>query len=167
VSLFWLVVLPILTALIGYLSNYKKIHRLIWVSQISTLVMAILFFIKVITEGTITEALGNYSGAISINLVADAISSLFVVLTTFLFTIMLLFNYHKTYMNKLFLFLFLTLQGLIVAIFLSNDLFDIYTLVEVATVVVSILIMFKKDSQSLFYLDWAIFTRYLELWTYQ
>ncbi len=149
-SLFWLVVLPILTALIGYLSNYKKIHRLIWVSQVSTFIMAILFFIRVIAEGTITETLGNYSGGISINLVADAISTLFVVLTTFLFTIMLLFNYHKTYMNKLFLFLFLTLQGLIVAIFLSNDLFDIYTLVEVATVVVSILIMFKKDSQSLY-----------------
>ncbi|MDF1615843.1 complex I subunit 5 family protein [Petrocella sp. FN5] len=149
-SLFWLVVLPILTALIGYLSNYKKIHRMIWVSQVSTFIMAIIFFVKVIGEGTITETLGNYSGAISINLVADAISSLFVVLTTFLFTIMLLFNYHKTYMNKLFLFLFLTLQGLIIAIFLSNDLFDIYTLVEVATVVVSILIMFKKDSQSLY-----------------
>ncbi|VDN47800.1 Proton-conducting membrane transporter [Petrocella atlantisensis] len=149
-SLFWLVVLPIITALIGYLSHYKRIYILVGIAQLCTLGVALLTFIQVITSGPITQALGDYQGSIGINLVADPISSFFVVLTCFLFTAMLLFNYHKSYMNRLFLFLFLTLQGLIVAVFLSNDLFDIYTLLEVSTVVVSILIMYKRDSQSIY-----------------
>ena len=53
-------------------------------------------------------------------------------------------------MNNLFLFLFLILQGLINGIFLSTDLFNLYVLIEVSTIIVSILIMFKKDSQSIY-----------------
>jgi multicomponent Na+:H+ antiporter subunit D len=63
---------------------------------------------------------------------------------------MLVYNYRKEYMNKLFAFLFLILEGLIIGIFLSTDLFNLYILIEVSTIVVSILIMFKKDSISIY-----------------
>jgi len=46
--------------------------------------------------------------------------------------------------------LYLTLQGLISGIFLLDDLFSIFVLVEVATIIVSLLIMYKRDSRSMY-----------------
>jgi multicomponent Na+:H+ antiporter subunit D len=63
---------------------------------------------------------------------------------------MALSSYHKKYFNELFIFLFLGLQGLINGIFLSTDFFNIYLLIELATITVSILIMYKKDGRSLY-----------------
>ncbi len=119
--------------------------------QSALLAIAIYLLVQVRLYGPISSALGDYDRWLSINLVGgDEISLLFVVLTCFLFLAMLVFNYHKHYMNPLFLFLFLVLEGLINAIFLSYDLFDLYALVEVSTITVSILIMFKRDSQSIY-----------------
>lgn len=148
--LFWLVLLPIIIALIGYLSKTKKVFVLIGVAQFGLFILSMITLFHVLNNDTITVSLGGYPDKIGINLVADSISALFVMLTCFLFSAMLLFNYHKPYMNKLFLFLFLILQGLINGIFLSTDLFNLYALIEVSTVVVSILIMFKKDSRSIY-----------------
>ena len=149
-NLFLMVLLPVLIALIGYLANNKRLHFTVIAGQAGILCLAIYNFVRVTRQGAIVNSLGDYTDWQSINLVADEISILFVVLTCFLFLCMLIYNYHKHYMNHLFLFLFLMLEGLINGIFLSSDLFDIYTLIEVSTVTVSVLIMFKKDSQSIY-----------------
>jgi len=148
--LFWLIIIPILIAFIGYLSTNKKMFIFIGLTQLGLFIFSIYLLIHIHLNGPLIESLGHYPTSIGIRLVADHISALFVVLTCFLFTIVHFFNYHKAYMNKLFLFLFLILQGLTTAIFLSNDLFNLYALIEVATLVVSILIMFKKDRRSIY-----------------
>lgn len=148
--LFWLVCIPIIVALIGYLLNNKKIHGFIILAQAGLFALSVYLFIDVHNNGTIKASLGRYPDSVSIQLIADQIGIMFVMLTCFLFLMMLIYNYHKSYMNHLFLFLFIVLEGLINAIFLSADFFDIYALVEVATVTVSVLIMFKKDSQSIY-----------------
>lgn len=149
-NLFWFILFPIIIALITYIPKVKRFYIPIFILQLLFLGLAFYNFYLVKNNGTILEVLGNYSIGVGIALRSDLISSVFVLLTTFLFTCMLLFNYHKPYMNKLFLFLFLVLQGLINGIFLSSDLFNIYILIEVSTIVVSILIMFKKDSRSIY-----------------
>ncbi len=149
-SLFWFIVLPLLTALISYLSYSRLAKLLILGMQGFFLVMAVMNFIKVRTGGAFYEVIGGYDLGIGISLKADLFSSVMVVLTVFLFTCLLIYNYHKSYMNHLFLFLFLILQGLLCGFFLSNDLFNIYVLIEVSTIVVSILIVYKKDSQSIY-----------------
>jgi multicomponent Na+:H+ antiporter subunit D len=73
-----------------------------------------------------------------------------VMLTSVMFLAMLLFEYDTNYVNKLYVFLFLVLQALINGIFLSNDLFNIFVLIEVATITISILIMFKQDKRSIY-----------------
>lgn len=148
--LFWFILGPILLALAAYLLHGKKAHIIIITGQSILFCLTLYTLYKVHHEGTLTSALGNYESWLSINLVADAIGILFVIISCFLFLAMLVFNYHKSYMNHLFLFLFLTLEGLINGIFLSADLFDLFTLIEVSTVVVSVLIMYKKDSQSIY-----------------
>lgn len=149
-SLFWLVMIPVIIAIIGYLMNQERAARFFIVVQIGLLALSFSFLYEVNVNGPIVCTLGTFDAWLDIVLVADNISMLFVTLTCFLFLAMLVFNYHKHYMNHLFLFLFIVLQGLINAIFLTYDFFNIYALVEVSTVTVSILIMFKKDSQSIY-----------------
>lgn len=149
-QLFWFVLLPIIIALIGYMSHHRHARFVVILSQILYLSMAFYVFFYVKYHGEIFQVLGNYPRGLGIALRADTISSVFLLLTNFLFAIMLLFNYHKAYMDHLFLFLFMTLQGLINGIFLSDDLFNLYVLIEVSTIVVSILIMFKRDGRSIY-----------------
>ena len=78
----------------------------------------------------------------------DRLTLLMLLLSNFVFLMLTFINSQRSYMTPLFLFLFLGLQGLINGIFMAYDLFNIYILIEVSTVTVSILIMFKRDSRS-------------------
>ncbi|MBN2221842.1 MAG: proton-conducting membrane transporter, partial [Vallitaleaceae bacterium] len=149
-SLYLFVVFPLFAALLGYLFSNRLSKSLIFLVQFVLFIMAILNFIEVRTNGPVLEVLGKYPLGVGISLKADIISSVLILLTVFLFSCLLLYNHHKTYMNHLFLFLFLILQGLLCGLFLSNDLFNIYVLVEVSTIIVSVLIIFKKDSKSIY-----------------
>jgi len=148
--LFLIILFPIVMALFIYLSYDKMPKIILFIMQLIVLGMAIYFFIYTRNNGIIHDILGDYQLGVGIALKSDNISSVLVLLNAFLFTCMILFNYHKSYMNKLFLFLFIILQGLMNGIFLANDMFTLYVLIELSTIVVSILIMFKKDSQSIY-----------------
>ena len=144
------VLLPILVAMLMYLFPNKRMRQIAIFLQLFFLTGAIFNFTYVRQFGTMAENLGGWEGYIGITLKCDILSSVLVMLTAFMFLAMMIFSYNSAYSNKLFLFLFMILQGLINGIFLSNDLFNIYVLVEVGTVIVSILIMFKKDSRSIY-----------------
>ncbi len=149
-SLFWFVIIPLITALIGYISHSKWHKLTLVIFQFFLFTMAINNFLDVKAFGTKFEVLGGYEAGIGITLRADIFGSIMILLTIFIFTCLIIYNYHKTYMTHLFMFLFLALQGLLCGLFLSNDLFNIYVLVEVSTIVVSILIIFKKDAKSIY-----------------
>lgn len=149
-NLFWFILIPLLIALISYISNHRLMMFVIIIIQVFMFIMGILNFIDVRNNGTKFENIGGYQAGIGITLRADLFGSVMVLLTLFVFSCLLIYNYHKDYMNYLFLFLFLILQGLLCGLFLSNDLFNIYVLSEVSTIVISILIIFKKDSKSIY-----------------
>jgi len=149
-SLFWLVLLPILIAILSYIIGATKSKYFILVFQAFFFIMAFINFNTIKHQGAIVENLGDFPQGIGITLYCDNIASVLILLNIFLFSGMILFSIHKEYMNKLFLLLFLILQGLLNGIFLSNDLFNLYVLIDLATIVVSILIMFKKDSRSIY-----------------
>jgi len=149
-NLFWLILLPLLVALISYISSHRFMMFVIIIMQLFMFIMGIVNFIDVRNNGTRFENIGGYQTGIGITLRADLFGSIMVLLTLFIFSSLLIYNYHKKYMNYLFLFLFLVLQGLLCGLFLSNDLFNIYVLSEVSTIVISILIIYKKDSKSIY-----------------
>ncbi len=146
-ALYWFVLLPILAAITSYLLHLKYNKYLLLFFQLGFLGFAIMNMIKVKTNGPIIQTIGHHPLGVGISFQSDMISALLVLTTIFIFTLLILFNSHKPYMTHLFLFLFLILQGLINGIFLSNDLFNIYIMVELSSIVVSILIIFKKDSK--------------------
>ncbi|WKY49217.1 proton-conducting transporter membrane subunit [Eubacteriaceae bacterium ES3] len=87
---------------------------------------------------------------IGIGLQADNLSSLFVLVTGLLFLVFILFSLKSSYSDKLFNFLILSVEGLINCVFLASDLFTIFISLEVSTIIVSILIMYKKDKRAIY-----------------
>ena len=94
--------------------------------------------------------LGGWTDGVGIAMEIDTVSAALVAMTGWFFLLLLLFNYRKRYMDRLFQFLLGTLQGLLIGLFLSGDLFNIYVLLELSTLVVSVLIMFKRNKQTLY-----------------
>ncbi len=144
-----LVMLPILCGLMLYIVQTRLTKAFTIVVQIYLLLISIFFTFQ-LNGGMIDEALISSPLPYGMILRLDMLSAIMVILNNFLFLAMVIFSMRRSYMNRLFTFLFLSLQGLINAVFLSADIFNVYIVLEVATVAVSVLIMFKKDSQSMY-----------------
>jgi multicomponent Na+:H+ antiporter subunit D len=102
---------------------------------------------KVHKYGIIYENLGGYAPPVGIQLKLTYEAAIFVSLTSFLFLASLIFGLKRKYINRRFLLFFMTLETMLTGIFISNDLFNLFVLVEVSTVVISILIMYKKGKR--------------------
>lgn len=144
------VLIPVLTGLILYLKPNKMTLSTTLTVQILLLLCSMTYILKLQHIQEIIEYLSTYNLPIGMALRLDKLSSIMVLMNNLLFVLMVAFNYKKDYMNKLFIFLFLSLQGLINGVFLSSDFFNVYILMEAATVTISILIMYKKDSRSMY-----------------
>ena len=83
-------------------------------------------------------------------LYADRFAAVMILLTAFLFLMLTLYEANRQSANKVFYMLFLLLEGLLCGLFLLDDLFSIFVLIEVSTIVVALLIMFKRDSRSMY-----------------
>jgi len=89
-------------------------------------------------------------GLLGILFEMDQVSAIFILLTSFLFLSFSIYLLKSDETDDLFYFLFLTIQGLIALIFLSMDMFNIFVLVEVATMICGILIMYLKEKRAVY-----------------
>lgn len=148
--LYYLVILPILFGVLEVL--FKKIDTRIpiLIAQVGLLAYAAYIFITVRSTGTIIDLMSGIPEGYAIRLYADILSSSMVLLNVTIFTILMFFAYNKLYMTNKFSFLMLLLQGIVNSLFLSADLFNLFIMLEVSTVTVSILIMIKKEKQAIY-----------------
>ena len=144
--LYAFVIAPIFIGLLGYIFNRTFFKWLAMVMQLGF----ILITIALLRAPHMELMLLDIPPPFGMKLKLDEISKVFILLNNFLFFSLMLFSSKKKYMDRLFTFLFLSLQGLINGLFLSTDIFNVYILIEVATITVSILIMYKKDKQSMY-----------------
>lgn len=152
--LIYLVLFPILTgSFLGLLkckkSLKKRILTIITVFMQSALLggsFYVLTFVK--NSGTIIQNIGNWPDFIGITLKADMYAVSFVLMSICLFTFAMIYQLTEYHIEARIFSLLLILEGLIIGIFISNDLFNIFVLIEVATIVISLLIMYKKDTIS-------------------
>lgn len=148
-NLLLFVILPIVS---GLLLVLLKKHMPKWVCvmvQVYLLFLSLKYAVHVDYSYALVPLL-KVPLPFGMGLKIDQLSALMVLLNNFLFLNMIVFSYKKPFMEHLFIFLFLSLQGFINGIFLSTDFFNVYILIEVATICASILIMYKKDSQSMY-----------------
>ncbi len=148
--LYFFIAVPVFSATLIYLVSFRYAKITAILIQTALFAASVHTFLKVRSTGEIVATLGGWESVAGITLKADSISVVFLMLTTFLFLAYLIFGLIEDYADNLFIFLFIVLQSLIATIFLSNDLFNIYLVVEVSTMLVAVLIMFKKDSRSIY-----------------
>ncbi|MFW5684157.1 MAG: hypothetical protein ACOC1I_04845 [Spirochaetota bacterium] len=126
-TLLWLpVIVPVFVAAVGYYLQRNLYRILLLLTQIAQVVLVTTLFVRVRAEGPLSLVLGSWPDGVGIALVADLLSSALVALAGWFFLLMLVFNTRKLYMNRLFQFLFVILQGLLIGLFLSGDLFNVY-----------------------------------------
>ncbi|MCL2366024.1 MAG: proton-conducting membrane transporter [Oscillospiraceae bacterium] len=145
----YFVIAPILIAIFLYAFSSNKAAKTIAIlAQFILTAFSIRLFFQA-REGELITNIGNYESIMGIILRADTISAVFVALTAISFLIAALYSYSENE-GKLFWFLIFIWQGLLIGIFLTRDLFNIFVLVEVAAVVVAVLIMYNRDNRSMY-----------------
>jgi len=145
----YFVITPILIAVFLYVFSSVKAAKIVAIvaQAVFTGFAAYLFFL--VKDGEIVTNIGNYESVMGIILRADTLGAVFVALTAVSFLMAALYSYNENE-GKLFWFLLFVWQGLLIGIFLTRDLFNIFVLIEVAAVVVSVLVMYNRDNRSMY-----------------
>lgn len=148
-ELLLLIVLPICASLLLYIIPHKMTTYLSLIIYIAVFAVTLRLFYRVRFLGQVIST-SQGQGFLGITLYCDLTAAIFLVLVAFLFLCMFLFTNIRERTNKLYSFLFTVLEGLIMLIFLSHDLFNLYVAIEVSAIVCAILIMFKRESRSIY-----------------
>jgi len=143
------VLVPVFFGILCY-TLPEKIKKIVAIAGCTfTFALCVLIFIQS-TQAPISLSLGGWNPPVGIMLYADRISSVLITLTSLLFLSLTVFEFTKKHAHKTFYMLFMILNGLLCGLFLLDDLFSIFVLIEVSTIVVALLIMYKRDSRSMY-----------------
>ena len=148
--LYLIVLLPVTLAATGYFLAQKRYHVLMVLTNLTVSMLAIMLFCVVRGGGQLEHLMAGWPEGIAIRLVADSLSAPLVMLGALFCTGTLLFSTRADYLDKTFIFLFMSLESALLGIFLSADLFNIYVLIELSMLIIAILIMYKQDKQSVY-----------------
>ncbi len=149
-ELYYYIIIPVFIATLVYFLPNRGSRIIAFIMQLALFGMSVYNFVQVKDNGVVTNYLGGWSNGVGIALRADSEASIFIVMTTFLFLITISLGMFKEYIDNTFIFLFVILEALLITTFLSTDLFNIYIVIEISTIAVSILIMYKRDSRSVY-----------------
>ncbi len=147
--LLYYIILPVVTSLLFFIVSKNKTKYIALFVQIFMLIeiVARLFY----QGGAVhIEALSTHVFPIAMKLRWDSFSGIMLLLGGILFPLAHLYGIRRKHVENLYTFLFLSLQGFINGVFLSADFFNVYLFIEISSIIVSMLIMYKKDAIALY-----------------
>ena len=142
-------IIPVFLAVLLYVIPFEKFAKVLIVLAQAGLTCAAFFLFLETKAGDVVSNIGNYSYGLGILMRADNISAIFVLLASFIFLVAAVYSFNER-SNRLFWFFMFIWEGLLNGIFLSGDMFNIFVLVEVSTIIVAVLIMFHRDRRSMY-----------------
>ena len=145
--LIYFVIVPIVLAVFLYLFPYERAARILAMIAQGGLLAAAFYLFYQSREADIITFIGHYDDVLGIILRVDPLSSVFILLTAFIFLLVSMYSYNDHH-SRLFWFLLFIWEGALIGVFLAGDLFNIFVLTEVATLAVAVLIMYNKDKRS-------------------
>ena len=148
--LYLIILLPVTCAAVAYFLPQKRYHQCMILANLAVMALSVYLFYVVRGGPPIEHLMAGWPEGIAIRLVADRLSAPLVMLGAIFCTGTLLFSTRADYLDKTFLFLFMSLESSLLGIFLSADLFNIYVLIELSMLIIAILIMYKQDKQSVY-----------------
>ncbi|NLW12118.1 MAG: hypothetical protein GX028_08910 [Clostridiaceae bacterium] len=149
-ELMFLVLGPIILAALIYFLPEKLTRPAAIILQLASVAVAIRVFSTVKESGRLIVNIGNWPVSVGITLVADQFTAVMLVLMATMIMLLLLFDISQVSVDRSFLTLFLILEGLLAGVLVSGDLFNIYVLIEIATIVVTLLILFDIKKRSIY-----------------
>ncbi|MCL2840026.1 MAG: proton-conducting membrane transporter [Defluviitaleaceae bacterium] len=146
------VITPVLIAVFLYVFFSLKIVRIIAITVQAAFMIPAGWLLMSARETDVLVSVGDYDGLLGIILRADLLAAVFVFLTVFIFLMVGIYTYQTPYdrTKRLYLFLIFLLEGVLIGLFLTRDFFNIFVLVEVSTVVVTILLMYDRTRRNMF-----------------
>ncbi|MCL2857405.1 MAG: proton-conducting membrane transporter [Oscillospiraceae bacterium] len=145
----YFVIIPILIATFLYLFSSEKAGKIIALTAQALLVIFAFYLFISTREYQAVTYIGNFYSVLGITLRADNLSAIFVLLTAFIFLVAAIYSYNEKN-SRLFWFLLFIWEGALIGIFLTRDFFNIFVLIEVANVVVTIMIMYLRRNRSMY-----------------
>ena len=142
-----LILIPVIFGIVLYKLPLKLGKFVLLGVQVFLLALAVFLFWQTENYDEITTILGGEHHILNIAFRGNRLSMLLVVVTNFLFSIGFLYKAKDGFFDGKMMLLYLILQGLTNGIFLTDDLFNLFILFEVSTVVTTILLMFKKSGR--------------------
>jgi multicomponent Na+:H+ antiporter subunit D len=144
-----LIFIPIITAVLIYLFHYKVGYVLIYLSQalLAILIIRYYYFLNGV-DFQHSIVIGGWSKQVGIELMNNRLSYSFLVLAIFMWWMIILYSFDKRRKDSRFYFFLLFLEGTFLGLIQSNDLFNLYVLLEISTIISTILIVYKKDGHS-------------------
>ena len=142
-----LILIPVIFGIVLYKIPLKLGKIVLLGIQGYLLALAVFLFLQTQNSNELYQILGGDSPILNIALRGDRLSMLLVVVTNFLFGIGFIYKIKDKFFNGKLMLLYLILQGLTSGIFLTDDLFNLFILFEVSTVVTTLLLMFKREGR--------------------
>ena len=145
----YFVIIPVLLGIFLYLFSTASVGRFIAIAAQLALVCFSYYLFTISQNADVINLVGGYHGAMGVVLRADTLSSVFILLTTFMFLIATIYSFNQEN-GKFFWLLMFLWQSSLIGIFLTRDFFNIFVLIEVVTLVVAILIMFNRGNRAMY-----------------
>ncbi|MGV8144959.1 MAG: complex I subunit 5 family protein [Alkaliphilus sp.] len=145
----YIIAIPIITAIIVYISKSKIVNYCVFASQIILTCLVINYYGFLSEKSVHILQIGGWHHNIGIALRNDLLSFSFISLSIFSWWIVLIYDWRQRKNDSVFLFFLMFLQGVFLGLIQSNDLFNFFVFIEITTIISSILIIFKKDGFSL------------------
>ncbi len=144
-----LIFIPILSGVIIYLFKHRYVNYLSIVAQLLVTILVIVYYVTFKESYSDTYIVfGLWDERIGISLYNDALSLSFVMLSVFIWWMVLLYTLQTKEEDYNFLFFLLFLEGVFLGLLQSNDLFNMFVFLELTTLLVTILIAFTKTGES-------------------
>jgi len=145
------VIIPVVIAVFLFVFSGAKSGRIIAMVFQTALVGFAAYLFMQSRDETVYTIIGDYAGFLGIILRADNLAGVFILLSTIIFLIVTLYCLNSgTSRSRIFWLLLFLLQASLIGLFLSRDFFNIFVLIEVSTVVVTILLMYNRLRRNMF-----------------
>ena len=146
----FLIMIPVITALLIFVLKSRRLGILALIAQGSMIVLSIIYVAAFHQDFSETYfVIGGHEARIGISIIHDAYSVFFLFLTLLSWTVVLLFTLTLKSSDKHFLFFLMFLEGVFLGLIQSNDLFNMFVFIELTTIIVTILIAYRKTGEAL------------------
>ena len=139
---------PIFIAVLLYILPLRNLGKIIAMTMQAVIIYCSFRLLFIVKQGDIVSQIGNFEGTMGIILKADTLSSVFITLASVVFFVVALYSFSDDNKRSFWFFL-LIWQGLLNGVFLTCDMFNTFVLIEVVTIVVSVMIMHNRDNRSM------------------